>query len=413
MSRLPEPFGSRIDRNRPIRFSFEGRAFEGFEGDCIASALGASGQWLLSRSFKYHRPRGVVSMAGAEANTLVQLASEPNVAADLAPLCDGMKVTAQNVNGSLQSDRDALIGRFAKLLPVGFYYRTFTGPTRNAWLKVWEPMIRRKAGLGVIDAKAPHRHFDMAHLHCDLLVVGAGPAGLSAAIAAAGAGADVVLCDENPEIGGSLTYRRCEPDVLTRLASAAAALPSLRILPGTVCNGWYEDNWLPLIQGDRLYRTRARQVVVATGAIEQPALFRNNDLPGNHDWRSRTTADPALCGETRPARGRARRQCRWLSCRARPRRRRRCRRGARRSEARYAMTATWPTHCRAEASKSYRARLSPRHRAQRATNMSPASASTTGGSSAIWWPFRLAQCPRGSCRARPAPRLATTKSRRI
>ena len=279
MSRLPEPFGSRIDRNRPLRFSFEGRAFEGFEGDCIASALGASGQWLLSRSFKYHRPRGVVSMAGAEANTLVQLASEPNVAADLAPLCDGMKVTAQNVNGSLQSDRDALIGRFAKLLPVGFYYRTFTGPTRNAWLKVWEPMIRRKAGLGVIDAKAPHRHFDMAHLHCDLLVVGAGPAGLSAAIAAAGAGADVVLCDENPEIGGSLTYRRCELDVLTRLASAAAALPSLRILPGTVCNGWYEDNWLPLIQGDRLYRTRARQVVVATGAIEQPALFRNNDLP--------------------------------------------------------------------------------------------------------------------------------------
>jgi sarcosine oxidase, subunit alpha len=280
VSRLPEPFGSRIDRNRPLRFSFEGRAFEGFEGDCIASALGASGQWLLSRSFKYHRPRGVVSMAGAEANTLVQLASEPNVAADLAPLCDGMKVTAQNVNGSLQSDRDALIGRFAKLLPVGFYYRTFTGPTRNAWLKVWEPMIRRKAGLGVIDAKAPHRHFDMAHLHCDLLVVGAGPAGLSAAIAAAGAGADVVLCDENPEIGGSLTYRRCEPDVLTRLASAAAALPSLRILPGTVCNGWYEDNWLPLIQGDRLYRTRAPQVVVATGAIEQPALFRNNDLPG-------------------------------------------------------------------------------------------------------------------------------------
>jgi sarcosine oxidase, subunit alpha len=91
----------------------------------------------------------------------------------------------------------------------------------------------------------------MAHLHCDLLVVGAGPAGLSAAIAAAGAGADVVLCDENPEIGGSLTYRRCEPDVLTRLASTAAALPSLRILPGTVCNGWYEDNWLPLIQSDR------------------------------------------------------------------------------------------------------------------------------------------------------------------
>ncbi|WP_292576426.1 FAD-dependent oxidoreductase, partial [Mesorhizobium sp.] len=174
----------------------------------------------------------------------------------------------------------AIMDRFGRFLPVGFYYRTFMGPGRDSWLKFWEPMIRRKAGLGVVDTKAPHRHFDKTHLHCDVLVVGAGPTGLSAAIAAADAGADVVLCEENPEIGGALSYGRYDPAVLSGLSSRLAALPNLKLLTGTVCNGWYEDNWLPLIHGDRLHRTRAREVILATGAIEQPAVFRNNDLPG-------------------------------------------------------------------------------------------------------------------------------------
>lgn len=280
MNRLPAPFGSRIDRTRPLRFSFEGKGFEAYAGDSIASALAASGQWMLSRSFKYHRPRGVFSMNGAEANTLVQLPSEPNVAADRTPVSDGLQVSAQNVNGSLAHDRDAIIDRLGRFLPVGFYYRTFMGPRRDSWLKFWEPMIRRKAGLGVVGTKAQHRHFDKSHLHCDVLVVGAGPAGLSAAIAAAEAGADVVLCDENPEIGGALTYGRHDPAVLAGLTVRLEALPNLRVMTGTLCNGWYEDNWLPLIQGDRLYRTRAREVILATGAIGQPAIFRNNDLPG-------------------------------------------------------------------------------------------------------------------------------------
>ncbi|WP_292377924.1 2Fe-2S iron-sulfur cluster-binding protein, partial [Mesorhizobium sp.] len=180
MTRLGTPYGSRLDRTRPVRFTFEGKAYHGFAGDCIASALAASDQWVLSRSFKYHRPRGIMTMAGAEANTLVQLPSEPNVPADLTPLQDGMMVTAQNVNGSLENDRDAVIDRFGRFLPVGFYYRTFMGPRQDSWLRFWEPMIRRKAGLGIVDVKAPHLSFDKAHLHCDLLVVGAGPAGLSA-----------------------------------------------------------------------------------------------------------------------------------------------------------------------------------------------------------------------------------------
>lgn len=280
MNRLPAPWGSRIDRSRRVRFTFEGRTFEGFEGDCIASALAASGQWMLSRSFKYHRPRGILGMTGADANTLVQLPSEPNVAADRTPIREGMRVTAQNVSGSLERDRDAIIDRLGRFLPVGFYYRTFMGPRRDSWLKLWEPMIRRKAGLGVVDTKAPYRHFDQAHLHCEILVVGAGPAGLNAAITAAEAGADVILCDENPEIGGSLTYGRYDPATISGLSSRLQALPRLRVLTSTVCNGWYEDNWLSLIQGDRLYRTRAREVILAPGAIEQPAIFRNNDLPG-------------------------------------------------------------------------------------------------------------------------------------
>ncbi|MBZ9894507.1 MULTISPECIES: 2Fe-2S iron-sulfur cluster-binding protein [unclassified Mesorhizobium] len=280
MTRLAAPYGSRIDRTQPMRFTFEGKSYEGFAGDCIASALAASDQWVLSRSFKYHRPRGIMTMAGAEANTLVQLPSEANVPADLTPIWEGMTVTAQNVNGSLRNDRDAIMDRLGRFMPVGFYYRTFMGPTQDSWLRFWEPMIRRKAGLGIVDTRAPHLSFDKVDLHCDLLVVGAGPAGLAAAIAAAQIGADVVLCDENPEIGGSLTYRRCDPGVLASLRAAAAGLANLRVMTATVCNGWYEDNWLPLIQGNRLYRARAHEVILATGAIEQPAVFRNNDLPG-------------------------------------------------------------------------------------------------------------------------------------
>ncbi|GAB1362663.1 2Fe-2S iron-sulfur cluster-binding protein [Rhodobacter sp.] len=280
MTRLPAPFGSRIDRSRPLAFSFDGRQQSGFAGDCIASALAAEGRWILSRSFKYHRPRGIMSMAGAEANTLVQLPGDPNVLADMTPLAAGMQVMAQNVSGSAERDRLAVMDRLGRFMPVGFYYRSFMGPTRSSWLKLWEPMIRRAAGLGRIDGAAPQRSFHKAHLHCDLLVVGAGPAGLSAAITAARAGADVILCDENPEIGGSLTWCGEASDLLERLLAEARGLPGLRLMTGTVCNGWFADNWLPLIQGDTLWRTRAREVVLATGTLEQPAIFRNNDLPG-------------------------------------------------------------------------------------------------------------------------------------
>ncbi|MDJ1006283.1 MAG: 2Fe-2S iron-sulfur cluster-binding protein [Paracoccaceae bacterium] len=279
MSRLPPPYGSRIDRSRSLAFTFEGRRFEGHPGDTIASALAANGQWMLSRSFKYHRPRGAMSFAGTDANTLVQVGPEPNVAADLTPLEDGMEIAAQNVNGSLARDRDAVIGRFARFLPVGFYYRTFMGPTKDAWLKLWEPRIRAKAGLGVIGADAPDIAVDKATWHADVAVIGGGPAGIAAALEAARAGSDVVLIDDQPALGGHLAYTP-EAGAVGELVAEVDGAADIRVLTDTICTGLFEDNWLALARRDRLIRLRAAEVVLATGCIEQPAIFHQNDLPG-------------------------------------------------------------------------------------------------------------------------------------
>ena len=266
MARLTAPWGNRINRGAPVSFTFEGQAFEGLEGDVIASAPAGQGQWMLSRSFKYHRPRGISSMAGAEADTLVQLPSDPNVQADRHPIAPGQKVTAQNVNGSLARDRDGFMDRLGRFMPVGFYYRTFTGPTHNSWLKLWEPLIRKKAGPGVLDLAAPHEDYEKANLFRDLLVVGGGLAGLTAAIDAAEAGADVILAEQDPVLGGAPTYGRDGAGRLGALLAKTQELKTLRIMTETVVNGWFEDNWLPLIRGNKLFKTRARGILLATGA---------------------------------------------------------------------------------------------------------------------------------------------------
>lgn len=284
--RLPSPWGSRIDRTRKIRFSFDGRAVEGFSGDSIASAMAGADQWILSRSFKYHRPRGVLTMAGQDANTLVQLPDEPNVRADLRSISENLSVTAQNVSGSAENDRNAILDKFGRFMPVGFYYRTFFGPGQKSWLKFWEPIIRKSAGLGKVDVKAGHGHYIRENLHVDVLVVGAGPAGLSAAVKAAETGVQVLVVDLNPETGGALTYARFDAEtedadaVLQQLRMRAAGLANIRIMTGATCNGWFADNFIPVLQDNRLYRVRASQVVVASGSHEQPLVFRNNDLPG-------------------------------------------------------------------------------------------------------------------------------------
>ena len=282
--RLGQGFGLLVDQSRPIEFTFEGSSCRGFEGDVIASALAGCGQWLLSRSFKYHRPRGILSMAGHDANTLVQLPDEPNVLADRQPIEPGLEVSGQNYRGSLAHDRGASLRLFGRFLPVGFYYRAFHRP-KGAW-KRWEPIIRSFAGLGRVNPSAPHRYYDKAYGFYDLVVVGGGPAGMSAALEAAGHGLEVLLVEEFPILGGSLTYARfgAEPTRAQqehgRLIAEIEASPNITVYTDAVGNGLFADNFLPVIRGNRMYKVRAQQVVVAAGAFEQPMVFRNNDLPG-------------------------------------------------------------------------------------------------------------------------------------
>ena len=278
-------YGLLIDRKRPLSFSFDGRTHSGYEGDVIASALYAEGRTLLSRSFKYHRPRGVLTMAGQDANTMVQVGAQPNVRADQHALADGMAVTSINRLGSLDHDLYAAIGLFSRFLPVAFYYKTFYWP-RGVWQHLFERPIRIMAGLGKLMPGAPHKYYDKAYLFADVLVIGGGPAGLEAAIAAAEGGADTLLIDDCPQLGGSLLYSRDGGDrasVVARraeLVRRAGTVPNLRIMTGTTVTGMFSDNWASAVRGNRFFKIRSKQTVIATGAFDQPLVFRNNDRPG-------------------------------------------------------------------------------------------------------------------------------------
>ena len=284
-SRISAPgFGVLIDRSKPLSFTFDGFRYEGYQGDVIASALYAEGRTMISRSFKYHRPRGVLTMAGHDANSLVQVADEPNVRADLFSLQDGTEVASINTLGTLDHDLYAGLEYFSRFLPVGFYYKTFFRP-EWAW-KLWEKLIRKLAGLGRLHPKAPHKYYDKAYLFADVLVVGGGPGGLNAAIAAAEAGADTLLVDEWPELGGSLLYgrsmgsRAATDEARRALVAKAHATANLKVLTGTTVSGLFADNWAAAISGNRLYKIRSKQTILACGAFDQPLVFSNNDRPG-------------------------------------------------------------------------------------------------------------------------------------
>jgi sarcosine oxidase subunit alpha len=260
-SRLDAPAGLLIDREQAVSFAFEGTTYAGFAGDTIASALAANGVTTLSRSFKYHRPRGILSACGQDANTIVQVGDDPNVLADRRRVTPGLAARAVNVFGSLDKDRGALIGRMARFLPVGFYYKAFYKP-RFAW-PMWERVIRRLAGLGTVDLETPHGYYDKQYLFCDVAAVGGGPAGMAAALEAAKSGADVILIEENAELGGSLNYARFDAEgtrarkLRAQLAAAVGGAGTIRVMCDAVCNGWFSDNWLPFIRGNRMYTLRA------------------------------------------------------------------------------------------------------------------------------------------------------------
>ena len=275
--RLAKPFGVLVDEDHPVPFTWQGLRLTGRRGDTIASALLANGVSVLSRSFKYHRPRGVFSMAGNDANTLVQLPGRPNVWADLHPLSDGLVVRAQNYRGSLMHDTGNWVEAIARFLPVGFYYKAFYKPA-GAW-DFWERRFRKRAGLGKIDPKAEHRYHDKQYLFADVVVVGGGPAGMAAARAAAASGAEVLLVEAMPRLGGWLLCSG-EAEAAATAAAEIGSTEGIRVLTDATCTGWFADHYLAVVQDRRLYKVRAGATVIATGAIEQPMVFRNNDLPG-------------------------------------------------------------------------------------------------------------------------------------
>src|SRR5690625_3773814 len=293
------PDGGLVDRDRPLHFSFDGRRYQGFGGDTLAAALLANGVRLVGRSFKYHRPRGILAAAVEEPNALVALRQgdrhEPNVRATMTELYEGLEASSQNRWPSLSFDISSLNDVFSPFLGAGFYYKTFMGPTRGSW-HFYERIIRRAAGLGRAPSLPDPDRYEKANAHCDLLVVGGGPAGLAAALVAARAGARVMLVEQDHELGGSLLGEARS----TAHSWAAEALEELRansrvrILPRTTAFGFYDHNVVGLVERvadhlpqpaahqprQRLWRIRTRQVVLAGGVHERPLLFANNDLPG-------------------------------------------------------------------------------------------------------------------------------------
>ena len=199
--------GGLVDRASPMQFTFNGKRMEGYAGDTLASALLANGQKLVGRSFKYHRPRGIFSAGPEEPNALVQLrtgaSQEPNTRATVAELFDGLVATSQNHRGSLEFDLMSITDLAAPFLSAGFYYKTFMWP-KAFWEKLYEPMIRASAGLGNLSKKDDPDTYDKGFLHCDLLIIGAGPSGLFAALTAARSGAQVIIADEDFRFGGRL-----------------------------------------------------------------------------------------------------------------------------------------------------------------------------------------------------------------
>ena len=287
-----------IDRSATVAFDFEGSRVEAFAGDTIGSALYASGLTIFSRSFKYHRPRGLLCVAGRCPNCLVSVDGVPNVRACTEAVRPGIEVSRQNAWPSADHDFLAVLDRLDRFLPVGFYYKALHRP-KLLW-KLAEPVIRRLGGLGSIDIRADsstrYRH---ENRHADVAVIGGGPAGMSAALEAARRDLKVVLIDDQPFLGGHLRYDPQAPiclparqvhatgagpvggaDVAAELAEAVRSTCNIDALSGATAFGLYEDNLLAALQGRRMVRIRAKRIVAATGAQESPLVFESNDLPG-------------------------------------------------------------------------------------------------------------------------------------
>jgi sarcosine oxidase subunit alpha len=292
-----------IDRSKPVSFSFDGKTYSGFAGDTLASALLANDIKLVARSFKYHRPRGILTAGSEEPNALMTIgtgaAREPNVRATVQEIYPGLEARSQNNWPSLEFDLMSVNDLAAPFLGAGFYYKTFMWP-RAFWEKLYEPVIRRAAGLGALSGENNPDKYERAYAFCDLLVIGAGPTGLMAALVAARAGADVILADEDARMGGRLnaeTYAvdgMAGPDWVQEVVAELAGMDNVRLMPRTTVTGAYDQgtyaalervshhvaNRAPGAPLETFWRIAAKQSVLAAGALERPVAFQNNDRPG-------------------------------------------------------------------------------------------------------------------------------------
>ena len=293
--------GKLIDRSLSKEFIFNGRRLKGFEGDTLASALLANGQVMVGRSFKYHRPRGIVASGSEEPNALMETGSgsklEPNQRATTTKLFDGMRVKSQNHWPTLEFDLGAINSTFSKFFPAGFYYKTFIHP-RFAWKYLFEPIIRKAAGLGNAPKEKDCDTYEYFYAHVDLLIIGGGIAGLAAASSAVKSGLKVLIVEQNEYWGGRAIVDDINiengsgSDWISQQVRSLSNEKNVNLRLNMMAAGVYDHGYVLLHETltdgsnkktelrQRLWRVRAKQTIVATGAIERPLAFAGNDLPG-------------------------------------------------------------------------------------------------------------------------------------
>lgn len=281
--RLNPQAGEVIDRSATVDFTWNGKRYVGYSGDTVVSALAAAGERVFSRSYKYHKPRGLLTASYHDPGCVMQVDDEPNVRGAHRLIQPGFSASSQNTWPSLKFDIKGVNKFGGRFLVPGFYYKTFMKP--QALWPTYERVLRQFIHAGTVDPETEHEYYDKRYAHPDVLVAGAGPAGIASAISAASAGAQVMLVEEEHQLGGHLRWT--DPSGTKELIERLGQWPNIEVLTNSTVLARYDQNWCTIVQRnpspqipERLIKARARSLVVAAGLIERPYVFAGNDLPG-------------------------------------------------------------------------------------------------------------------------------------